>query len=264
MVVSQRVDKNRIAACRKAIHHWLGREGGMVRGGTQEGFLKPSGDLSNHKSVRGLLASPQLCEVLDYLFGGIDRVDLSNQSGQVALRFPENVSPPFSSSSLSTSTPEQWHTDGHRQGRMHPFSCLLGVCLQDITEPWSGNLWVWPKSHRAIHPFVTQPHGFIDMDALAAAGPLREPVQLTLRMGDVIILHPDTAHTGGPNLGSEIRYMVYSRIKHKHAVRSGGCGEGGPRPISSLSWEEISARHRDDMYFDLPGVQAGRGVHQEA
>ena len=61
------------------------------------------------------------------------------------------------------------------------------------------------------------------------------PHQLHLRAGDVIFLHPDTAHCGGPNFSCVIRNMIYFRIKH------------------------IDIRNNDDeylekMWIDMPGI----------
>ena len=273
------VDNVRIEACRRVVNHYLGKEGGMTAGGTQTGFTKPRGDLSNHPQVRGLLASPGLHAVLSQLVGGpLNLHLLTNQSGQIALRFPEHAEEPLggvtggSQGHMDLGT--TWHTDGHRQGRLHPFTVLIGVCLQDHVAPFSGNLLVWPGSHHDIHPCVTSPDGFIDMERLHArvqdsatlqlggmiegVASLGDPMQVLARRGDVLLLHPDTAHTGGPNTSCEMRYMVYFRVKHSHthAHTHSQTGDGaGTGHVSQLSWSEISALHRQDMFIDLPGVK---------
>ena len=52
---------------------------------------------------------------------------------------------------------------------------------------------------------------------------------------DVVILHPDTAHTGGPNYSASIRSMVYFRIRHKNLT-------------------DMQEGFVDNMYIDLPGL----------
>lgn len=37
---------------------------------------------------------------------------------------------------------------------------------------------------------------------------------------DIVVLHPETAHAGGPNLSSKIRSMVYFRIKSTTLYRA--------------------------------------------
>ena len=43
-------------------------------------------------------------------------------------------------------------------------------------------------------------------------GPHRK---LRLRTGDVVLAHSELAHCGGPNLGCDIRYMLYYRVRHR-------------------------------------------------
>lgn len=54
-----------------------------------------------------------------------------------------------------------------------------------------------------------------------------------------MLLHPDTAHAGGPNISSQIRKMVYFRVKCQH---------------KRWSWSQLERAHMDDMWLDLPGV----------
>ena len=53
-----------------------------------------------------------------------------------------------------------------------------------------------------------------------------------------MLLHPDLAHAGGPNLSDGIRYAVYFRLRR-------------------ADWAEASGAelHRGDMWSDLPGVR---------
>ena len=64
---------------------------------------------------------------------------------------------------------------------------------------------------------------------------LGHPLQLHLRAGDVVLVHPDTAHCGGPNFSCVIRNMLYFRIK-RCQIREG---------------DEL---YRDDMWADMPGL----------
>jgi len=69
------------------------------------------------------------------------------------------------------------------------------------------------------------------------------PVQVCLKRGDVIFLHPDLAHTGGPNYGPHIRTVLYFRMKSKsHA--------------STRLWDQVCSDHFHDMWSDFsPKVQ---------
>lgn len=57
---------------------------------------------------------------------------------------------------------------------------------------------------------------------------------------DILLLHPDLAHAGGPNYSSDIRKMIYFRIKARPA---------------GTSWDSVVQQHNGDMWVDLPGVR---------
>jgi hypothetical protein len=61
------------------------------------------------------------------------------------------------------------------------------------------------------------------------------PPHSFLTLQDIVILHPDTAHTGGPNTSCSIRSMVYFRLRHRQL-------------------REHDALYREDMWVDLPGA----------
>jgi hypothetical protein len=148
-----------------------------------------------------------------------------------------------------------WHTDGLRQGKYHGFSMLVGVCLSDCLEDFAGNLLVWPGSHIPIHQSLVGDHGGLDLELLSsllgadenhsksiasnnrhvestnnsseATTALHDnapedlpslglPHQVKMKAGDVVFVHPDTAHCGGPNFSCIIRNMVYFRIKRNN------------------------------------------------
>lgn len=99
------------------------------------------------------------------------------------------------------------------------------------------------------------------------------PLQLcNCQPGDVILLHPDTAHCGGPNYsqhqdaGGQIRIMIYFRLKSNgygliKPVDVDSCTDGATINIQSnsskvkLNWTEICEHCKTDMYFDLPGFK---------
>ena len=86
--------------------------------------------------------------------------------------------------------------------------------------------------------------------------PLGTPLQLQAQPGDLILLHPETAHMGGPNHSPTIRSMVYFRLRCRVSrdKGEGAAAEGGLR-----TWGEVVRSHVGDMWSDLPGVRdAGR------
>lgn len=108
---------------------------------------------------------------------------------------------------------------------------------------------------------------------------LPNPQQLITRKGDLILLHPDLAHTGAPNIMSEeIRRMVYFRVRvatsSTTTTTMTGCDNTSsvdsdasdvntdkkcyPSNIHCLNWSDIVALHRQNMWIDLQGVEKYR------
>jgi len=82
---------------------------------------------------------------------------------------------------------------------------------------------------------------------LPALGP---PVQVCLKRGDILFLHPDLAHTGGPNYGPHIRTVLYFRLKSK-------------TNSSTRHWEHVCESHFRDMWSDFsPRVRAAAQQQQ--
>ncbi|CAE8671561.1 unnamed protein product [Polarella glacialis] len=126
----------------------------------------------------------------------------------------------------------------------HPFSLLVGVALSDMLREGQGNLCVWPGSHYFTNRHSRWPDGKIRRAGggwSPGDGPLPDlgqASQLRLKAGDVVLLHCESAHCGGPLESSDIRYMVYFRIRH-------------------CDWERLLAEEAfaADMWCDLEGVQ---------
>jgi hypothetical protein len=78
--------------------------------------------------------------------------------------------------------------------------------------------------------------GYRDSDgSLPDLGP---PVQVLLKAGDVVFKHSEVGHCGAPHAGSDIRSMLYYRVRH-------------------VDWKEMHQEGRlvDDMWCDLSGVR---------
>jgi ectoine hydroxylase-related dioxygenase (phytanoyl-CoA dioxygenase family) len=90
---------------------------------------------------------------------------------------------------------------------------LLGVVLSDISEPFAGNLAVWPGTHHIYEQYF-QEHGW---EALLDGMPpveLPEPEQLSAQAGDVVLCHYQLAHGITSNISPNIRYAIYFRLYH--------------------------------------------------
>ncbi|KAK1939287.1 hypothetical protein P3T76_008671 [Phytophthora citrophthora] len=202
-------------AALRRINHDLGIPGNMIDGGV-EGAIKLAGNTSNSDAILDLYSLSDVCKYVEALVG-VDQV-IPPQGAQIALRFPELGEP---REPLGT----EWHTDGMRQGRFHPFTLLAGISLSNVPEPLCGNLTVFPGSHVSLQSRLTADgklRGHDDecykADSVWGDGTLPDlgaPVQLLATRGDLVLAHPNLAHRGGLNFSPDIRYQVYFRIKHK-------------------------------------------------
>ena len=279
------VNQDTIKSCLLFLNYHLGLPGSVTAGGAQQGLGKLSGSISNSKEIRALLYE-SLHIVEDIL--GENNCDIENPSAQIAFRFPEynNKDAPKVIDS------KHWHTDGLRKGRSHGFSLLLGVCLNDVDDDYSGNLLVYPGSHFMIHQCSVGPHGDIDKARLKSLKAnqqsflyedyegnddnndqtnndndnvdinsnginntndhhinepllpsLGNPYQLKSRSGDIVLLHPDLAHEGGPNFSHDIRKMVYFRLRIK---------------TNNVDWDDVVKQHQLDLFADMKNKKLKR------
>mmetsp|Transcript_2849 Transcript_2849/g.3999 ORF Transcript_2849/g.3999 Transcript_2849/m.3999 type:complete len:455 (-) Transcript_2849:25-1389(-) len=273
--LSNIVERSKIDSCRSLLIRSLGVPGSIVAGGVQgEGIGKFAGGLCNRKEIMQLLEGKLGAVIVCFL--GSNGFDNTHIGAQIAFRFPETP--------LNRTNSEKWHTDGLRQGKSHPFSLLVGVCLSDVENENCGNLLLWPGSHLFLHQCKVGPHGALNRGLLSdllnrepfsdnrptdpevsssshqipaeaeADGhhdnepdlpPLGCPLQLIAKAGDVVLLHPDLAHAGGPNMSPNIREMVYFRLKIN-------CNSS---TALFSSWDAVAFEHSLDMWVDLPGLK---------
>jgi hypothetical protein len=224
-----------VNAALRRINHELGIPGRMVDGGV-EGAGKLAGSVANSPELLSLFSQ---CDAGAYAEALVGRGKLvPPRGGQIALRFPELGEP-------RDPTGTEWHTDGMRQGRRHPFTLLLGITLSNVSEPLAGNFTVFPGSHRSLHKLLRDDgklDGFDDecyrADSVWGDGTLPDlgvPVQLLASRGDIVLAHPNLAHRGGLNFSPDVRYQIYFRLKH-------------------VDHEALHVRAAQDLYVDLEGL----------
>ena len=115
--------------------------------------------------------------------------------------------------------PGAGHVDGCEilaDGRPGSFTMLIGVLMSDQLHENSGNLWVWPGTHRA-HAAYFREHGPEAIGQVPNSSPpidLPEPTQIIGRAGDLVLAHYLLGHNTGGNYESrEIRRCVYYRAR---------------------------------------------------
>lgn len=175
--------------------------------------------------ITNLLNETQLVEVIHSLLYGEYSYNYKSSivkanGAQIALRYPQEGNPPVSP------LLNGYHIDGLDRAQHSTFNLLVGVCLSDTLEDYSGNLGIWPGSHHSIHESIAKhrlPARPKQHEVEETASKLSdimgmdlgEPLQVKLLAGDAIIVHQKVAHRGMPNYSPHIRNMVYFRLSHE-------------------------------------------------
>ncbi|WP_410577146.1 phytanoyl-CoA dioxygenase family protein [Amycolatopsis sp. lyj-108] len=139
-----------------------------------------------------------------------------NLTGEGELEVPESVQialtyPPFKDAR------EKPHIDGGKGRKPDDppwtFTMLAGFFLTDQSSDDTGNLFVWPGTHRAHAQLFRErgPEAFTTYPNVKL--PEREMVRG--RPGDLLLKHYLLGHNGGNNTGDSIRRTVYFRLRHR-------------------------------------------------
>lgn len=205
----------------KSINHRIGTNLQTQQGKSDIPDTKLTSYISTDPDLMNLYYNTKLASSVNNLLHGNSSASCKPQGCQIALRFPEMAEPPASNASALGG--QQWHTDGMDKGDYAPFTLLIGIALSDQLETFSGNVCVFPGSHHILQDFVRSyvtkmaldgGVGFNTAHFLQNKPMLKEPLQVLVNVGDVVLLHQKLAHRGGPNYGCEVRRMVYFRVQH--------------------------------------------------
>lgn len=158
------------------------------------------------------LFTQRYCDSVDDLVGE-DRWTTSDGFGWVILRFPGFAAPPWRPPDSG------WHVDGidfqHRV--FSPEQALVGIELLTDVEPGGGGTAVRVGSHAVVARTLrdAEPGGLSYRELRAVAESIRDlpVVEFTGRAGDVLWMHPHTAHARSPNTGQSVRIAANRCIR---------------------------------------------------
>jgi hypothetical protein len=243
---------------------------GTTKGGTDQFKAK---SFPKDPAITNLFNQSIIPYVLQCLLGGTSRKKYHQGAGQLALRFPGDMTPNASakaSDKVLKNVASHWHIDGcpndfipgvtDHYGTVHNFDCLVGVLLSDVNEKLSGELCCFPGSHMELANYFTKGDNLNNVyqfgnQALPTGKKTwkifkKKPVHCTGKAGDVFLANYMTAHFVAPNTSPHIRYAVYFRVS-KHGISRKGA-DGKHNPASMLApwcyWNE-----------GLSGNGSGRG-----
>jgi len=172
-------------------------------------------EYSNQSYCPDILGTPPITDLLerspvrDIVSTALGLDTVQWDAGQVAIRWAHNVDREF---------PPEPHLDGYptannglRPGRINNHTATIGVFLTTTPRTFSGNLTVWPSTHRAYERYfrdrgprvLFEPYPRLDLGA---------PLQLMCEVGDVVLMHYELAHTAAVNTSDSDRIAVYFRL----------------------------------------------------
>jgi hypothetical protein len=202
------VPREKVDAALRAINASLGSEGIDPAKLTTFRAQTYAPEVTRTPYISGLLNDTPLWSVAESAIGPGQIKPVS--SGQIALRFPVMDQPGEPRPHIDGMyTP----TNGVPEGTIANFTALVGVLLSDLPAGYAGNFTVWPGTHRIYEQYFRE-HG---PQALLEGMPrvdLPEPVQITGRAGDAVLVHYQLAHGIAGNGSPHIRYAIFFRLHH--------------------------------------------------
>jgi hypothetical protein len=225
------VPQEQVRAALRAINASLGNEGIDPAKLTTFRAQTYCPELRNAPEIAGLFNDTPVLSLAESAIGP-GRIK-PVPGGQIALRFPAMTPATVARPHLDGMyTP----TNGVPEGKIMNFTALVGVLLSDLPEGDSGNLVVWPGTHRIYEQYFRE-HGPQSLLEGMPQVELPQPVQITGSAGDVVLCHYQVAHGIAGNASPHVRYAIYFRLYHVDH--------------DALRWESMT-----DIWREWEGMQA--------
>jgi len=175
-------------------------------------------ELRTHASLTSLVRNTRVRAVVDSFLGSENVPEHTGGHVQIALRFPTGEPP-------GTRVDQLHHhidgiptdNNGLAKGQLYPFTMLVGVYLNEVTEDDAGNLVVYPGTHLKHAEYFRKvergPESLLDHNPFVMPKiEMPKPVQLKVKAGDVLFAHYLLAHSISSNVSPNIRYALYYRV----------------------------------------------------
>lgn len=101
------------------------------------------------------------------------------------------------------------------------FTAFAVIYLADVSEPYSGNFTVWPKSHRLFADYFNQQGHQVLANGIPKLDLPEPPHMITARAGDLILAHHQIFHGACANAAPDVRHAVIARLRHKDVDQVG-------------------------------------------
>ncbi len=213
------VPKVLVDAARQAVNHSIGYVGlgGEDPENNRSAFF--CSELLQAPVILDLYSKSPVLAIAESLMGAGNVLPVKSAKPYPRFPLPPGQDPP----------PIRGHLDGIGNGSngmakgvyLRGFTAFAVIYLADVTEPYSGNFTVWPKSHQFFADYFRQ----VGYEVLAEGMPKVDlpegPVMLNANAGDLIIAHHQIFHDACPNASPNIRHAVIARLQHKDCATIG-------------------------------------------
>ena len=176
-------------------------------------------EMRNAPAVTDLANKSAMIPVIESLVGKDNLIPV--ESGQIALRFPH-----LPGADLN---PPSGHLDGLGSGLngsakgtyRRGFTGLAVILLSPLSDIYSGNFTVWPKSHTFFENFFRENGVEVLENGMPKVDLPEPPLQITGNAGDLVVVHHQVIHTAAPNHSPNIRYAAIFRLRHQQTSSLG-------------------------------------------
>lgn len=236
LILRAAVPAERVRAARRAVNSSLAEHGlhpdflDLYRSQT----FTP--ELTRSSSMLALVHCTPLEEVLESAIG--EGLVQPVSSARISLTFPTSGAgdDPLAPELDGAVPPSR----AYPEGRVENYTALLVVLLNDAAEADSGNLVLWPGTHRAYEEALRQSGPQALLRGLPSVE-LPEPIQIVGKAGDAVLVHYLTGRSTAVNRSPHIAYRADFKVRH--VVQE------------SLDWRE--SHHWDaltDIWREWPGL----------
>ena len=176
-------------------------------------------EMRNAPAVTDLANKSAMIPVMESLVGEDNLIAV--ESGQIALRFPH-----LPGAELN---PPSGHLDGLGSGLngsakgtyRRGFTSLAVILLSPLSDIYSGNFTVWPKSHTFFENFFRENGVEVLENGMPKVDLPEPPLQITGNAGALVVVHHQVIHTAAPNHSPNLRYAAIFRLHHQQTSSLG-------------------------------------------
>lgn len=194
--------------------------------------------------------APKAWQAACELLGGEDRIAPCTWGDSMIVNFHKGADQPWQPPSAEVSG---WHKDGDffRHFLDSPEQGLLTIVIWSDIEPRGGGTFaagdsVGPVARLlAEHPEGVSPHGAPDASFRSLINQCHDFVELTGRIGDVVLIHPFLLHASSQNHSGKARFITNPPVSLKEPMQFNRADSGDFSPVEQAILQGLGVERLD-------------------